>query len=78
MEGDLLRTMAANFHCIGHIHTAGVPGRGELNDDQEINWTAIARFMEDRHYPGFIGHEFIPKGDSAAALKEAFDIFDAV
>ncbi|MGO8767323.1 MAG: TIM barrel protein [Mycobacterium sp.] len=78
MEGDLLRTMATNFHCIGHVHTAGVPGRGELNDDQEINWKAIARFMEDRHYPGFIGHELIPKGSPAAALKEAFDIFDAV
>lgn len=71
MEGDLLRTIDAQLDRIGHFHTAGVPGRHELDEQQEVNWSAIARLLCDRGYQGFVGHEFIPRGNPEAALRQA-------
>jgi len=39
MEGDLIDTIQQNIQWIGHFHTGGVPGRHELNDQQEVQWT---------------------------------------
>ncbi|MFD7136159.1 TIM barrel protein [Streptomyces sp. NPDC059894] len=77
MEGDLLRTIEAHLDRIGHFHTAGVPGRHELDHQQEVNWAAIADALRAWGYDGFVGHEFIPRGDPVKALQQAFDIFDA-
>lgn len=63
MEGDVIRTMTDNLNDIGHIHTAGVPGRGDLNDDQELNYRGICRALSDAGYKGFVGHEFVPNGE---------------
>lgn len=71
MEGDLLRTVAANLDLIGHFHTAGVPGRGEIGDGQEVNYRAIGQALRTAGYDGYVCHEFIPQGDKVAALKEA-------
>ncbi|MFG2869687.1 hydroxypyruvate isomerase family protein [Streptomyces sp. NPDC048338] len=76
MEGDLLRTIAAHLDRIGHFHTAGVPGRQELDHRQEINWAALALSLREQGYSGFIGHEFIPRADPVAALRQAYDLFD--
>jgi hydroxypyruvate isomerase len=35
MEGDLISRIKQFHPYIGHYHTAGVPGRGELDDQQE-------------------------------------------
>jgi hydroxypyruvate isomerase len=75
MEGDLLRTIDANIGRIGHVHTAGVPGRHELDQRQEVNWAAIATRLGEHGYDGYVGHEFIPLGDPAAALRHAFTLF---
>lgn len=77
MEGDLLRTLAANIHRIGHFHTAGVPGRRDLDDRQEVNWVAIANALRGHGYLGYVGHEFIPRADPASALKRAYQLFQA-
>jgi hydroxypyruvate isomerase len=45
---------------IGHYHTAGVPGRGELDDTQEVNYPPIMRAIVATGYKGFVAHEFIP------------------
>jgi hydroxypyruvate isomerase len=74
MEGDLMRTIAAHHASIGHYHTAGNPGRRDLDDEQELNYPAIIRAIADTGYDGYIGHEFVPKGDSIAAMKAAFDL----
>jgi hydroxypyruvate isomerase len=76
MEGDLIRTIRSNFPYIGHVHTAGVPGRAELDDRQEVNWRAIAAVLQEHDYAGYVTHEFIPKGDPVVALRQAFEIFD--
>ncbi|MDP3488795.1 MAG: TIM barrel protein [Phenylobacterium sp.] len=77
MEGDLLRTIRAHLPLIGHIHTGGAPGRRDLDDRQEVNWPAIAGLLRHLGYEGWIGHEFVPRGDPAEALRQAVGHFAA-
>ncbi len=77
MEGDLSRTIKANLDLIGHVHTAGAPGRRDLDDRQEINWRGIAGLLTHLGYERWVGHEFIPRGEPIAALKQAIDLFNA-
>jgi hydroxypyruvate isomerase len=74
MEGDLIRTIKNNHQHIGHYHTAGNPGRNEINETQEIYYPPIFRAIRDTLYTGYIAHEFVPTGDVKAALKQAFDL----
>ncbi|MBE8520463.1 TIM barrel protein [Amycolatopsis sp. H6(2020)] len=75
MEGDILRTLARFHDRIGHVHTAGVPGRHELDDRQEINWGAVARTLAELGFEGYVTHEFLPRGDVVEALRAAFAVF---
>lgn len=75
MEGDLMRTIRANIELIGHVHTAGAPGRRDLDDRQEINWPAIAGLLRHLGYDGWVGHEFIPRGEPGPALAAAIRQF---
>ena len=72
MEGDIIRTIQAAHPFIGHYHTAGNPGRNDLDDEQELNYPAILRAIRATGYMGYIGHEFIPEGDPAVALHTTF------
>ncbi len=74
MEGDVLRTITANLDAIGHLHTAGNPGRNELDDAQELNYRGICLVLRDAGYDGYIGHEFCPRGDLVAGLRQAFEL----
>jgi len=76
MEGDIIRTIQGNVAHIGHYHTAGNPGRNEIGDAQELHYPAIMRAILATRYAGYVGQEFIPAGDSVAALEEAFDLCD--
>jgi hydroxypyruvate isomerase len=72
MEGDLIRTIRDNIAHIAHFHTAGNPGRNDLDDTQEIYYPAVARAIHYTGYSGWVGHEFLPKGDVVAALRQAY------
>lgn len=72
MEGDVIHTITDNVKHIGHFHTAGVPGRYDLDEEQELYYPAVAKAIAATDYAGFICHEFMPKGDSIEALKKAF------
>jgi hydroxypyruvate isomerase len=74
MEGDLIRTIRTYADKIAHFHTAGNPGRNEIDETQEINYRAVMRAIKETGYTGFIGQEFIPKGDPILALRRAFEI----
>jgi hydroxypyruvate isomerase len=76
MEGDLIRTISENIEWIGHFHTAGNPGRKDLDEDQELNYAAICRAIAASGYQGFVAHEFSPKGDRIEGLRAAFGICD--
>ena len=72
MEGDIIRTIRANHEMIGEYHTAGNPGRHELDEFQEINYPPILQAIKETGYSGYIAHEFVPKGDPIASLRAAF------
>jgi hydroxypyruvate isomerase len=74
MEGDLIRTIRDNIHWIGHFHTAGVPGRRDLDDTQELNYRGICRAIAETGYNLYVGHEFRPKDEVYAALAATFEI----
>jgi hydroxypyruvate isomerase len=71
MEGDLSQTIIANSQWIGHFHTGGVPGRHELDDNQEINWAGVMRAIASTGFQGFVAHEFIPTRDPITSLRQA-------
>ncbi len=73
MEGDVIRTIGDHIGAIGHFHTAGNPGRNDLDDAQELNYQAICAAIAATDYDGYVGHEFRPKGDVIPALRQAFE-----
>jgi hydroxypyruvate isomerase len=77
MEGDLIRTIRTAQRWIGHYHTAGNPGRKNLDDEQEINYRGVCRAIAETGYDLYLGHEFSAKGDAMAALRQAFAACDA-
>ncbi len=68
MEGDIIRTIRDNIACIAHFHTAGVPGRHEFDDTQELNYTGICKAIADLGYKGFVSHEYTPNRDPLGTL----------
>jgi hydroxypyruvate isomerase len=74
MEGDIIRTIQENHAYFGHYHTAGNPGRHEIDDSQELNYKPIMRAILDTGYEGYIGQEFVPQGDPIKALQAAYAI----
>ena len=76
MNGDVIRRLRQYRDMIGHVHTAGVPGRGELDGQQEINYGAVMRTLVEIGYQGYVGQEFIPTRDPAEGLAEAVALCD--
>ncbi len=76
MEGDVIRTIQDNISWIGHFQTAGVPGRYDIDESQELNYSAVCRAIAATDYSLYVGHEFRPKADVRAALARAFSICD--
>jgi hydroxypyruvate isomerase len=74
MEGDVIRTIRDNHQYIGHYHTAGVPGRHEIDASQELNYAAIMRAIADTGFTGYVAQEFIPTRDPRTSLEEAVRI----
>ncbi len=71
MDGDLIRRIKQYAELIGHVHTAGNPGRAELDSDQEINFPACMKALLESGYGGYVGHEFIPTRDPLEGLVQA-------
>ena len=71
MHGDLIRRIDQTKELIGHVHTAGAPGRGELDDTQEVNYPAVIKKLVAVGYTGYVGQEFIPTRDPLAGLTQA-------
>ena len=76
MEGDIIRTIRENIRWIGHFHTAGNPGRNDMDDTQELNYAGICKAISDTGYNLYVGHEFRPKGDPVEALQQTFVLCD--
>jgi hydroxypyruvate isomerase len=76
MEGDVIRTIRDNISYIGHFHTAGVPGRHEIDDTQELNYRAIAQAIAGLGYTGYLAHEYSPLRDPLKSLDQAIEVCD--
>ncbi|MCZ6673034.1 MAG: TIM barrel protein [Verrucomicrobia bacterium] len=75
MNGDIIRRIRQYKDYIAHYHTAGNPGRGEIDDTQEINYKPILDAILETGYEGYVAHEFIPTWDDpVAALRHAADL----
>ncbi len=73
MEGDVIRTIRTHAAHIAHFHTAGVPGRHELDDAQELNYRGIAQAIADLGFDGWVAHEFVPTREPIASLRAAME-----
>jgi len=76
MEGDMIATIREFKDYIGHYHTAGNPGRNELDENQEIYYPPIMRAIVATGYMGYVSHEYGPKGDPIKALIQAVKVCD--
>jgi hydroxypyruvate isomerase len=74
MEGDVIHTIRDNREYIAHYHTAGVPGRHEIDGSQELNYAAVMRAIADTGFTGYVAQEFIPTRDPRTSLAEAVRI----
>ena len=85
MEGDVIRTIKGDkakgiesaAPYIAHYHTGGVPGRGEIDDSQELYYPAVMKAILETGFKGHVAQEFIPKRpDALASLKQGVQICD--
>ncbi len=76
MEGDVIRTIRDYADDIAHYHTGGVPGRNELDENQELQWPAICRAIVETGFNGYVAHEFVPTRDPLTSLREAVALCD--
>ncbi len=76
MQGDIITRIRQYHPYIGHYHLAGVPGRGEMDDTQELNYPPILRAILETGYKGYVGQEFIPTRDPIRSLRESARMCD--
>jgi hydroxypyruvate isomerase len=77
MNGDVIRRLRTYKDYIGHYHTAGNPGRCELDENQEINYPAIVKAIIETGYDDYLAQEFIPTWDDPVlALRHACMVCD--
>lgn len=77
MNGDVTRRLREHKEFIGHLHTAGNPGRRELDDEQEIFYPAVMKAVLEIGYHDFVAHEFIPTwADPILALRHGVMVCD--
>jgi hydroxypyruvate isomerase len=75
--GDIIQNINDFHPYIAHYHTAGVPGRHEIDDSQELYYPAVMRAIKATGFKGFVGQEFVPqRKDKLASLKQAVQICD--
>ncbi|MBK8347956.1 MAG: TIM barrel protein [Saprospiraceae bacterium] len=79
-EGDIIRTIKEHFFYFGHYHTAGVPGRHEIDESQELYYPAIMKAILQTGYKGYVAQEFIPTAktniEKEKALRKAIKTCD--
>jgi len=77
MNGDVIRRIKQYKDIIGHYHTAGCPGRGEIDDTQEINYPPILKAILETGYKGYLAQEFIPTWENPIdSLRHAAEVCD--
>lgn len=71
MEGDLAETVKAHIDVIGHVQIAGVPGRHEPDQTQEVDYTSLLALIDSLGYEGWVGCEYHPRKGTVEGLAWA-------
>ena len=77
MEGDVMRTIETHHDAFAHYHVAGNPGRHDPDRSQELWYPAIYQTIAATGFAGYIGMEYIPRGEPVESLRAALDEFRA-
>ena len=72
-QGGLTEFLENNLDVIAHIQVAGVPGRNEPDQLGEVNWRYMFDLLDSHGYPGWVGAEYVPRGDTLSGLGWAKD-----
>jgi hydroxypyruvate isomerase len=78
-QGDDLDWVAGIIRKVGSERVKllfDVYGRGELDDEQEINYPAVMKKLVRLKYAGYVGQEFIPTRNPLAGLRQAVRLCD--
>ena len=76
-EGNVIATINENHAYFGHYHTAGVPGRNEIDDTQELYYPAIMKAIVATGFKDYVAQEFIPlASNKLESLRKAIEICD--
>ena len=76
-EGNLINNIVDHIDLVGHLHLADAPGRHEPGTG-EINFLNVLLAAKRAGYDGYVGLEYIPRGDSLASLEAIRSIIDQV
>ena len=68
MAGNVIARIGELMDVLGHFHSAGVPGRHEL-DSGELNYPNILKAIDGFGYKGLFGLEYWPAGDQTESLR---------
>ena len=69
-EGNLIAKLEKHLDAIAVVHIADVPGRHDPGTG-EINYPNIFRKLGQLGFNGYVAMEFIPEGETVAALRAA-------
>lgn len=75
-EGNLISNLTTYIDLIGHIHTAGVPGRHELVGGEQ-DYRALFRAIDALGYGGYVGLEYRPLLGTDESLKQALALAES-
>ena len=74
MEGNIIPSVTGNLDCIAHLHSAGHPGRHELQYG-ENDYRVIFDAVDKAGYQGACGLEYNPLLPPEESLKEFLRIY---
>jgi hydroxypyruvate isomerase len=77
MEGDIIRSIDAHHDALAHYHVAGNPGRNDPDRTQELNYPPIYAAIATSGFDGYVGMEYLPKGDPLSSLQASLEAFRA-
>lgn len=73
-EGNICTNLSENLaEYAAHVHVADPPDRSQPWTG-ELNWDAVFETVSETGYDGYVGGEFIPKGDSVEALETLVEL----
>jgi hydroxypyruvate isomerase len=74
MGEDVRVQLGDHFHQVGYLHIADMPGRHEPGTGK-IDFRAIAGWLKEARFEGFIGMEFFPLASDDQAARAAREPF---